>query len=202
MLTSVTHIPEHQREPKSALIMLHGRGADEHDLFGLKDHLDPQLEIHSLRAPFEYEWGGYAWFDLFEDGTVDMDGFRQSQEAILSYIRGIKSDRLFLLGFSMGAIMSYAVALTQPTLCRGILALSGFAPKQLEPDYRLQELADLHIFISHGVQDPVIPVSEARRTRSLLDASNAQVTYREYPMGHQIDQQCLTDLSLWLHQRV
>lgn len=202
MLTSIKHLPAHPRETRTTLIMLHGRGADEHDLFGLKDHLDPQLEIHSLRAPFEYEWGGYAWFDLFEDGTVDMDGFRQSQEEVLSYIRSIETDRLFLLGFSMGAIMSYAVALTQPGICRGILALSGFAPKQLEPDYRLQELHDLQIFISHGIHDPVIPVAEARRTRSLFDASNAQVTYTEYPMAHQIDQQCLADLSRWLQQRL
>lgn len=202
MLTSVTHIPEHHREPKTALIMLHGRGADEHDLFGLRTYLDPQLEVHSLRAPFEYEWGGYAWFDLFENGTVDMEGFRQSHEEILSYIRSISADRLFLLGFSMGAIMGYAAALSQPGLCRGLIALSGFAPKQLESDYRLQELQDLQLFISHGLNDPVIPVTEARRTRSLLESSNAQVTYREYPMGHQIDQQCLSDLSLWLQQRL
>ncbi|NUN69212.1 MAG: dienelactone hydrolase family protein [Bacteroidetes bacterium] len=202
MLTALRHIPDHPRAPRTALIMLHGRGADEHDLFGLRQYLDPQLEIHSLRAPFEYEWGGYAWFDLFEDGTVDMDGFRSSQEAILSYIRGVDAERLFLLGFSMGAIMSYAVALTQPGLCRGIAALSGFAPQQLEPDYRLQEIGNLHIFISHGIHDPVIPVAEARRTHSLFDASNAQVTYREYPMAHQIDQQCLADLGAWLQQRL
>ncbi len=178
--------------------MLHGRGADEHDLFGLKEHLDPRLEIYSVRAPFEFEWGGYSWFDLFEDGTVDEKSFAQSTREILSFIDGIRTKRLFLLGFSMGAIMSYAVALTHPKLCAGIAALSGFAPKQLEKEYRLQDLNGLPIFISHGVNDSVIPVSSARETRDLLAFSTASVEYHEYAMAHQIDEACLTDLSAWL----
>lgn len=182
--------------------MLHGRGADEHDLFGLKSYLDPRLEIYSLRAPYEFDWGGYAWFDLHEDGSVDLEGFTHSRNEILSFIRSIKTEKLFLLGFSMGAIMSYSIALTQPKLCKGILALSGFAPKQIGDEYKLQELQDLHIFISHGINDPVIPVAEAQRTKSLLDLSNAHVTYNEYRMGHQIDEDCLTDIKAWLQPLV
>lgn len=178
--------------------MLHGRGADEHDLFGLKEQLDPRLEIYSLRAPFEFEWGGYAWFDLFEDGTVDEKGFTQSQKEIIGFIRTLKTDRLFLLGFSMGAIMSYSIALSHPGICSGILALSGFAPPQLEKEYKLQQLQDLKIFISHGIIDPVIPISSARSTKTMLDGSNAVVEYHEYQMAHQINDACLSDLSSWL----
>lgn len=198
MLRSIHHPAPQQTENTSTLIMLHGRGADEHDLFGLKEHLDPRLEIYSVRAPFEFEWGGYSWFDLFEDGTVDEKSFAQSTREILSFIDGIRTKRLFLLGFSMGAIMSYAVALTHPKLCAGIAALSGFAPKQLEKEYRLQDLNGLPIFISHGVNDSVIPVSSARETRDLLAFSTASVEYHEYAMAHQIDEACLTDLSAWL----
>ncbi len=178
--------------------MLHGRGSDEHDLFGLKESLDPRLNIYSLRAPFEFEWGGYAWFDMSEDGSVDEKSFLQSKAEILAFIETIKTDRLFLLGFSMGAIMSYSLALTTPTLCNGILALSGFAPKQLETEYRLSELENLNIFISHGINDQVIPVSAARKTRALLSASNAQITYNEYQMAHQINNECLIDAGSWL----
>ncbi|MBP9212711.1 MAG: dienelactone hydrolase family protein [Bacteroidetes bacterium] len=182
--------------------MLHGRGADEHDLFGLKERLDPRLDIYSLRAPFEYEWGGYAWFDLFEDGTVDEKSFAQSRDEITAFIRTVKTDKLFLLGFSMGAIMSYSIALSHPGICSGILALSGFAPPQLEKEYRLLQLQDLHIFISHGVNDPVIPIASARNTKAMLSASNASVSYHEYPMAHQISEQCLTDIDAWLNERL
>jgi phospholipase/carboxylesterase len=201
MLTSIHHAPTQPTETKSTLIMLHGRGADEHDLFGLKSMLDPRLEIYSLRAPYEFDWGGYAWFDLREDGSVDLEGFNTSREQILEFIRSIKTDKLYLLGFSMGAIMSYSIALTQPKLCNGILALSGFAPKQIEQEYKLNELQDLHIFISHGINDPVIPVAEARRTRALLDGSNAHISYNEYRMAHQIDEDCLMDIKAWFHQQ-
>lgn len=182
--------------------MLHGRGADEHDLFGLKERLDPRLNIYSLRAPFEYEWGGYAWFDLFEDGTVDEKSFAQSRDEIAAFIRTVKTDKLFLLGFSMGAIMSYSIALSNPGICSGILALSGFAPPQLEKEYRLQLLQNLHVFISHGVNDPVIPIASARNTKAMLSASNAVVSYHEYPMAHQISEQCLTDIDAWLNERL
>jgi phospholipase/carboxylesterase len=200
MLTSIHHAPTQPSESKSTLIMLHGRGADEHDLFGLKNMFDPRLEIYSLRAPYEFEWGGYAWFDLHEDGSVDLEGFNNSRDQILEFIRSIKTDKLFLLGFSMGAIMSYAIALAQPKICNGILALSGFAPKQIEHEYKLRELQDLQIFISHGINDPIIPISEARRTKALLETSNAHVSYNEYRMAHQIDEDCLVDIKAWMRK--
>lgn len=202
MLTSIFHPAQQAAESKSTLIMLHGRGADEHDLFGLKGSLDPRLDIYSLRGPNEFEWGGYAWFDLFEDGTVDEKSFVQSRIEILEFIQSLKTDKLFLLGFSMGAIMSYAIALTHPELCGGILALSGFAPMQLEKEYKLNELQDLHIFISHGINDPVIPVSSAKMTKELLLKSNAHVVYNEYPMAHQISDACLNDINSWLKNRI
>jgi phospholipase/carboxylesterase len=198
MLKSVFQPASLPSEKKSTLIMLHGRGADEHDLFGLKEQLDPRLEFYSLRAPFEYEWGGYSWFDLFEDGSVDEKSFDQSRNEILGFITTLKTDRLFLLGFSMGAIMSYSIALTHPGICHGILALSGFAPAQLEKEYKLQQLQDLKIFITHGINDPIIPVSSARATKAMLANSNASVEYHEYPMAHQINEASLSDCSAWL----
>jgi len=198
MLHSIVHHATCPVETTHSLIMLHGRGSDEHDLFGLKGSLDPRLDIYSLRAPNEFEWGGYSWFNLFDDGTVDEKSFEQSQREILAFIASVKTDTLFLLGFSMGAIMSYAIALTQPKLCKGVLALSGFAPIQLQKEYKLNELQDLHIFISHGISDPVIPVSSARLTKEMLLKSNARVTYNEYDMAHQIDNDCLRDMGEWM----
>lgn len=180
--------------------MLHGRGADEHDLFGLKDHFDHRLTIVSLRAPWEYDWGGYTWFDMYDDGSVDPDSFHKSKKEILEFLATLNTKQLFLMGFSMGAIMSYAIALTQPGICSGIIALSGFAPHQLEQEYRLDKLQNLHIFISHGINDPVIPVAAARKTEEMLRQSNAHVSYHEYRMGHQISDQCLQDVKNWTNQ--
>lgn len=198
MLQSIFHPATETSETTPALIMLHGRGADEYDLFGLKRDLDPRLNIYSLRAPFDFQWGGYTWFDMSDDGTVDKKSFLHSRHEILSFINSLRTEKLFLLGFSMGAIMSYSIALTQPGVCRGIIALSGFAPMLLENEYRLSELHDLHIFISHGINDTVIPVSSARTTYELLSGSNAQVVYNEYPMAHEINDDCAADVKAWL----
>ena len=198
MLYSISQKSQQQSPENPTLIMLHGRGADECDLFGLKDYFDPRLTIYSLRAPNKFGWGGYAWFDLYEDGTVDEESFLHSKNEILAFINTLQTQKLFLLGFSMGAIMSYSIGLTQLNLCKGIIALSGFAPLQLEHEYKLNELQNLHIFISHGINDPVIPVSSARKTKKLLRHSNANITYTEYQMAHQISEECLMDIKAWM----
>ncbi|MFA6541620.1 MAG: alpha/beta fold hydrolase [Bacteroidota bacterium] len=180
------------------LIMLHGRGADENDLFGFSRDLDNRLSIYSLRAPFEYEWGGYTWFNLFDDGTVDEASFDYSRNQILEFLSSLRSQKIFLFGFSMGAILSYALALTDPQRYSGIACLSGFAPLQLEKHYKLTDMHDLQIFISHGVNDPVIPISSARTTKHLLESSSARLHYHEYPMGHEISPQCFEDVNTWI----
>ncbi len=198
MLYSIHSPAQQQTSDNPTLIMLHGRGSDEHDLFGLKDHFDPRLTIYSLRAPHQFGWGGYTWFDLYEDGSVDEESFLNSTNEIITFIGSLETKKLFLLGFSMGAIMSYSIALTKPNICSGIAALSGFAPVQIENKYRLQELQNLQIFISHGIQDPIIPISSAQKTKELLARSNAHVSYNEYDMAHQINDQCLNDVTQWI----
>lgn len=181
-----------------ALVLLHGRGADEHDLFGLAGLFDPRFDVHSLRAPFEYEWGGYQWFRLFEEGRADMEGYARSRDAVRTYVAGLRPRRVVLLGFSMGAIMAHALSLTEPGFADGTAALSGFAPPQLAAQYRLDALNGMPVFIGHGTQDPVVPVSFARETHGLLLRSTAAVTYREYRAGHQITDECIDDLRRWL----
>jgi phospholipase/carboxylesterase len=184
------------------IVMLHGRGADEGDLFGFSQRLDERFSIYSLRAPYDYEWGGFSWFELFDDGSVDEESFQKSRAEILNFISGIKSQKIFLFGFSMGTIMSYAIGLTEPSICSGMVCMSGFAPLQIEKEYRLTELQHLHIFASHGITDQVIPVASARETQELLRRSNAVVTYKEYRMGHEISEECFADVSGWLIQQL
>jgi len=199
--------PSSSRPP--ALIMLHGRGADEEDLLGLASSLDDRFLIVSARAPYPFSpGGGYTWYDIGKVGSPDPTMFRTSYEKLLTFLRDVinnypvDTSRVFLLGFSMGTVMSYALALTHPELIRGVSANSGYLPEGTFLSYRWNELAGTGFFITHGITDPVIPVEMARRARDLFSKSNASVTYREYPMAHQISEQSLADVVTWATQRL
>jgi phospholipase/carboxylesterase len=114
----------------------------------------------------------------------------------------VDPDRVFLLGFSMGSIMSYAVALTKPALVRGIVAHSGYIPEHASLQFSWTQLASLSVFVAHGLHDPIIPIQKARRTRELLLQTGADLTYKEYPIGHTISEESLSDLSQWLEKKL
>jgi phospholipase/carboxylesterase len=191
-----------------ALIMLHGRGADEEDLLGLSERLDRRLLIISARAPFPYPYGGFTWYDVGTVGQPEPAMFKTSYDALTTFVRdvlvGYPVDRqkVFLLGFSMGTVMSFALSLTQPALFRGVIANSGYVPENTHLTLKWNELSGIEHFIAHGIQDPVIPVSFGRRTRQLFENARAVFTYREYAMAHQISEESLADLSAWLSQRL
>jgi phospholipase/carboxylesterase len=193
-----------------ALILLHGRGTNEDDLLGLADFLDPRFFIVSARAPYRFEDGasGYTWFGLKEIGSPDPQQFEESYRFLMQFIEDVKTgypvdpDRVFLLGFSMGSIMSYAVALTKPDLVRGIVAHSGYIPEHASLQFSWTQLASLSVFVAHGLHDPIIPIQKARRTRELLLQTGADLTYKEYPIGHTISEESLSDLSQWLEKKL
>jgi phospholipase/carboxylesterase len=198
--------PESAHAPKHpTLVMLHGRGADEEDLISLAERYDPRLLILSVRAPFPFPGGpGYTWYDVGRVGTPDPAMFRKSYDSLSQFIDDalrsypVDPERLFLLGFSMGSVMSYALSLTRPEPFRGVIAHSGYVPEGTHLSLRWGDLGTLAFFIAHGTLDPVIPVEFARRARRLFDGSKARVTYREYDMGHQISEESLNDSALFL----
>jgi len=186
------------------LILLHGRGADEEDLVGLSQVLDGRLLIISARAPFEYAYGGYTWYEVGSIGTPEPVMFRTSCEKLHRFITDVRSSypvdpsRVFLLGFSMGCVMSFAMALTAPELMRGVSANSGYIPEGTYLEFRWRELQNVAFFITHGTMDPVIPVDFARRARTLFRQSTAQVEYREYPVGHQLSDSGIAETAAWM----
>jgi phospholipase/carboxylesterase len=189
------------------LVMLHGRGADEEDLVGLSQYYDRRLLVLSVRAPFPFPGGGgYTWYDVGEVGTPEPAMFTASYDKLSQFFDDalknypIDPGRLFLLGFSMGTVMSFALSLTRPELFRGVMAYSGYVPERTHLTFQWQGLAHLEYFISHGTQDPVIPIDFARRTRELFRASNARVTYKEYPIGHQLSEEGLADSVLFFNR--
>jgi phospholipase/carboxylesterase len=193
-----------------ALILLHGRGTNEDDLLGLADFLDPRFFIVSARAPYRFEGGhdSYTWFGLQEIGKPDVQQFSEALRHLMQFIQDVKTgypidpDRVFLLGFSMGSIMSFAVALTQPHAVRGIVAHSGYIPESASLQFAWTQLSSLSIFVAHGLHDPVIPIQKARRTQELLSKTGMDLTYKEYPIQHTISEESLADLSLWLQKKL
>jgi phospholipase/carboxylesterase len=198
-------------EPEGALILLHGRGADEHDLHPLLDVFDPQRRLVGLTpgAPLSLPPGGRHWYALAGVGFPDKQTFDETYPALTGLLddtlaeHGVGWDRTVLGGFSQGAVMSYAVGLRAGRpLPAGILAMSGFIPTVDGLELRSDGLQGYPVAIAHGAQDPVISVEFARSARDRLQAAGADVLYRESPMAHTIDPRVIPDLQRWVQERV
>ncbi|MEO6457259.1 MAG: alpha/beta fold hydrolase, partial [Chloroflexia bacterium] len=154
--------PEQQRSP--GLLLLHGRGADEYDLMGLEEGLDPRLTIVSARAPNSLG-GGFTWYDLYRLGEPDARTVQSSLEKLRRFVESmvdayrIDPKRLYLMGFSQGALMSAALALVVPEKVRGVIMHSGYVPTDAVPESNPTGLQGKPFFVAHGKYDDVIPVA-------------------------------------------
>jgi len=196
-----------------ALLMLHGFGSNEADLFSFADQLPDDLLIISARAPFSLSYGGYAWYDIFIDAQNQKISNNQqaleSLEKISQFIDylinkyNIDKNNFNLLGFSQGAILSYALALNYPQKIKNIIALSGYINNDIMPTQEKSETyKHLNFFVSHGNFDDVIPVDLAQKTPTYLSQRNIKHTYKEYPMGHEVSYDCLEDMKDWINQNI
>ncbi|HEY7206967.1 MAG TPA: hypothetical protein VH416_01900 [Gaiellaceae bacterium] len=189
-------------EPEGVLVLFHGRGADEHDLYPLLDVLDPARRLLGVtpRGPLSLPPGGAHWYVVREVGFPDPSSFGPTYEAVSEWLDGLgfPPERTVLGGFSQGAVMSYALGLgsgrPKPA---AIVGLSGFVPTVdgWEPDL---EPPLPRVAIGHGSYDPVISVEFSRRARDLLEEAGADVLYREAPLPHAIDPRFLQEISGWL----
>jgi len=190
-----------------ALLMLHGRGSNELDLLELAGGLDGRFLVLSPRAPFALD-GGFHWYELSQVGVPDPRTFEQGlgtlrrfvAEAVEGY--GIDPSRLYVLGFSQGAVMTGALALTNPPLVAGAVMLSGYLPLHSGLPIDEQALAGRLFFVAHGTQDVVIPVTFGREARAYLERVAVDLTYREYPMAHQVDYAELQAIGAWLTEHL
>jgi phospholipase/carboxylesterase len=193
-------------EPYPGLLLLHGRGADESDLLPLAGELDPQLYTVTPRAPFQFPWGGFAWYGLDPRGVgyPDAATLAQSLATLREFIDAmltmypIDPARLLIGGFSQGAATAGTLALLEPVRFLGATILSGYVPLHSDLALHPESASDLSVFQAHGTHDDVIPVSWARETRDYLQSTSVQLMYREYPMGHQISAPELGDLGAWI----
>jgi phospholipase/carboxylesterase len=209
---SLVHLKRAPQAPSAGkpplLLLLHGVGSNERDLFSFADALDPRFLVLSLRAPLVRGPDGFAWFNvqfLPQGYAIDPDQLRASRDRILACIGeavqayGADAERVYLLGFSQGAIMSLTTLLSSPNALAGIAALNGRIPPEVIPWIAPQtELAGVPVLVIHGTLDSVIPIDYAHRAREVLEALPVDLTYIEYPLPHTIGERTLAATLAWL----
>jgi phospholipase/carboxylesterase len=203
------------------LVLLHGYGSNEEDLFSLAPYLDERCVIVSARGPITLSPGAYAWFRIaFMGGwtetaganapfSVDVAGADESCRLLIQFIeeatRAYDADpqRVFLLGFSQGASMSLRALLSAPDKVAGVAAMSGFLlPAEDLSLAQRAALAGKPVMLTHGTEDDIVPIALGRQARDALSALPVALTWREYPMRHQITDESLDDMSQWLSKLI
>tara|TARA_R110002049_G_scaffold308704_1_gene513546 strand:- start:7442 stop:8101 length:660 start_codon:yes stop_codon:yes gene_type:complete len=201
------------KENVPLLIMLHGYGSDENDLFSFANELPDDLFIISVRAPYPMQPNGNAWyainFDAEKGKWSDNEQAIKSRDLIAKFIDeaieaySVNKNDVTLLGFSQGTILSYAVALTYPEKVKNIVALSGYINTAILPEnLESKNFSDLDFYCSHGSVDQVISVNWARQTAPFLKQLNIKHTYSEFPVGHGVAPQNFYELKAWLGERL
>ncbi len=199
-------------EKSPLLILLHGYGSNEEDLFSFASELSDRYFIISVRAPYDLQPYGHSWYDIHF--TADNEKFsddeqaKSSRDAIANFIdEAVKTypvDALnvSLIGFSQGTILSYAVALSYPEKVRNVVALSGYLNEQiLIEDYTKKDHSRLSFYISHGSVDQVIPNTWANKAPVFLNAMGIENAYTEFPVGHGVAPQNFFAFKQWLERR-
>jgi phospholipase/carboxylesterase len=192
--------------------MLHGVGSNEHDLYGLAPFLDDRFLIISARAPNTLGPGSYAWFEVGftpQGPVINPQQAEASREMLITFIEeavptyDVDPKQVYLMGFSQGAIMSASVALTEPELVAGAVLMSGRILPEIRSRIASSErLRGFPFLVVHGTADMVLPVSYGRASRELLSSLPVDLTYHEYPMGHEVSQESLSDVTTWLTQQL
>ncbi|MBR9914971.1 MAG: alpha/beta fold hydrolase [Algicola sp.] len=195
------------------LIMCHGYGSDENDLFSFANELPKELFVISLKAPHPMQPFGNAWyainFDAQQNKWNDVDQAKESRDLIANFIEEacnqfpVDKENVTLLGFSQGTILSYAVALTYPEKVKNIIALSGYISEDMiEIHENTEDYNHLDFYCSHGSADQVIPVDWARKAPKFLDQLNIKHSYSEFPVGHGVAPQNFYEFRSWLNKRI
>jgi phospholipase/carboxylesterase len=193
-------------DPEGMLVLFHGRGADEHDLFPVLDLLDPERRLLGVtpRGPLSLPPGGAHWYALGGLGTPDPSTFLPTYQAATSWLDGLAGETAIppegtvLGGFSQGSVMTYALGLGKDRpRPAALIAMSGFIPTV--PGFELDLSPPFPpIAIGHGSYDAVIPVEFGRRAKAQLEAAGAEPLYREYPLPHTIDPHFVVELQPWI----
>ena len=201
--------PKNKKDKNPLLLLLHGYGSNEEDLFSFASELPEEYYVISARAPYDMMYGSYAWyainFDADENKFSDIGQAQISRDIIADFIDElianypIDSNNVTLIGFSQGSILSYAVALSYPKKVQRLIAMSGYLNTEIAvDDFAKNNFNNLKIFASHGTVDQVIPVEWARNSIPVIEKLGIPIVYKEYPVGHGVAPQNFFDFKNWL----
>jgi len=211
-LHHLTHFPA-SPSPKTdsvfpTILALHGRGSNESDLIGLASYLPQKFLWVSPRGTFTLGPNSFEWFQINQIGKPDptrlaialstLDTF--IDEVIANY--PVDKNKLYLLGFSQGSIMSMSYALTKPQRVAGAIAQSGYIPHESGLQIDEAGIKNKPFILTHGIQDPMLPVDWARRSRDTLQKLETNLEYHEFNMGHQVSEESLAVINSWLEKQI
>lgn len=209
-LYHIIRVPETSEAKAPVIILFHGYGSNEEDLFSFAAELPKHLFVISVRAPRNLPPYGYSWYDIHYTATEKISNDEQaieSRDMIASFIDEVvenypvDANNVTLLGFSQGTILSYAVAFTYPEKIKNVIALSGYLNHNLFDISDNQKYKHLDFYCSHGSVDQVIPVEAAREITPFMELHSIQHVYEEYPVGHGVAPQNFYSFKAWLEKR-
>lgn len=211
-LVHVSNEPDDPAEDAApAVVVIHGRGADERDLLPIAERLPDSLHVLSVRAPDRLQ-GGYTWYDLdlsaggLHVSQPDEEGFRRSLDLIHEFVDwaidsyDLDPERVGLLGFSQGAITSLSALIERPERYAWVVALNGYLAASHED--RVEEVADKPVFVGAGESDQIIPAERAERAATLLREAGADVRFERYRAGHGTTPGEIEDVAEWIDERL
>lgn len=211
LLHYLVRTPKIKSAKPPLIILLHGVGSNEKDLFSFADQLPGRFLVISARAPYTIRQDGYAWFQIdYSTGQpiFNKEQAEKSRKIIIQFIDQLKDqhsfdeEEVYICGFSQGAMMSLYVGLTRPDLVKGIAAISGGLLEETKPLIPAhQDLKELHILIMHGINDNTINITYARKALAYLKKININPVYKEYTAGHIINNEMFSDLVKWLNEK-
>jgi len=209
----------HSAPPKSGLtskppllLLLHGYGANEDDLFSLAPYLDERFLVVSVRAPVNLRGMGYAWFNLGftpQGIAFDLKEIEAARQTLHKFIgQAVEAydcdpNAVYLVGFSQGGMMALSVGLTFPGIAAAVVSMSGrILPETIAQIADKDTLFGFPVLVVHGTEDTVLPISHARETKKRLAELPVELTYHEYEMGHEVSAESLEDVTEWLKARL
>jgi phospholipase/carboxylesterase len=201
--------PQSKTSESPLLLLLHGFGSNESDLHSFANYLPENHYIVSIRAPFKLPNGGFAWYNISFD--EDMNKFNDHEQAkdsinmIINFIEELSNkylidkDKISLLGFSQGTILSYALCLNYPEKFKNIIGFSGYIDEaMINIESENTDYSKLNLYISHGKDDPIIPVDWARKSTEVLKRNKIKYSFNEFNSGHTISAENFYDFKNWL----
>ncbi len=213
---SLTHLVQEPTQASAGkpplLVLLHGVGSNEQDLFALASYADPRFFVISARAPVVLGPGAYGWYPVqwMDDGPHHVPAEAEAgraaasafiAEAVDAY--ALDARQVWLAGFSQGAITSLSIALMAPQTIAGAVVMSGrLLPEAVQAMAQEEQLRGLPLLVVHGTRDAVLPIECGREIDQTLSALPVDLTYKEYDMAHQVSAQSLGDISAWLSHRL